>query len=345
MSSDMTESASAASMLAPPDPAMRAAFAGDFGQRVLLTIDTEEEFDWDAPFSRDGYGLRHVEQIAKFQSFCEEIGAHPVYLVDWPIANDARAVEIIGDAVGRGTAEVGVQLHGWVNPPFEEDVNARNSYAGNLPHSLEAEKFERLLAKIASAFDVEPLIYRAGRYGVGAQTAEMLKQSGVLIDTSVRSLFDYSAQHGPDYSDHPLTPYWLDEEHGVLELPVTTVFWGMLRHQGKYVHRLQRHIPTLFSAFSRLRLLERIALTPEGVTPEEAIRGIDIALDDGLPLLVLSFHSPSLAPGFTPYARDEAGVEKIYDWFRQIYAYLDQRDIRSATVTSIVSAAKAKIGK
>ncbi len=331
------------SILEVPSLKSRVRFTPDFGSRVLLTVDTEEEFDWNAPFRRDGYGLQHVAQIARFQAFCEEIGAHPVYLVDWPIANDPRAVDIIGDAVRRGTAEVGVQLHAWVNPPFDEDVNAINSYAGNLPHALEAAKFTALRDRIETAFGVAPLIYRAGRYGVGEDTATMLRENGIVIDTSVRSLFDYSAQGGPDFSDHPLEPYWLDDRDGgrgsLLELPVTTAYWGVLRRQGTHLHRLQRHLPTFFSAFSRLRLLERIALTPEGVTAAEAIRGIDIALDDGLPLLVLSFHSPSLAPGCTPYAKDARAVEALYDWFREIYGYLASRSVRSVTLPEIISAA------
>ncbi|MEO1731227.1 MAG: polysaccharide deacetylase family protein [Pseudomonadota bacterium] len=327
--------------VAPPNETSMVRFPESFGQRVLLTVDTEEEFDWSAPFQRTGYGLEHVDQLARFQAFCEEIGAHPVYLVDWPITQAPQAVEIIGDAIKRGVAEMGLQLHPWVNPPFDEELSARNSFPGNLPPPLEAAKFTALRDRLEQVFGTAPLMYRAGRYGLGPETAAMLSKAGVALDTSVRSLFDYSAQGGPDFSDFPLAPYWLDEAQTLLELPITTAYWGILRKQGQYVHRLQRHVPTLFSAFSRLRLLERIPLTPEGVTAEEALRGIDIALDDGLPLLVLSFHSPSLAPGFTPYAKDEAGVEAIYDWFAQIYAYLGQRGVRSVGLPEILEAARS----
>ncbi|MEL6530395.1 MAG: WalW protein, partial [Pseudomonadota bacterium] len=106
-------------MLNPPARDAKAQFASGFGQRVLLTVDTEEEFDWDGPFKREGFGLEHVREISRFQAFCEELGASPVYLVDWPIATDPQAIEIIGDAIARGKAEVGVQLHPWVNPPFD----------------------------------------------------------------------------------------------------------------------------------------------------------------------------------------------------------------------------------
>jgi hypothetical protein len=326
------------SMLTPPPFGSTATFAPEFGQRVLLTVDTEEEFNWRAPFQRDGYGLSHVAAIPRFQSFCESIGAHPVYLVDWPIATDPLAVEVIGDAVQRGTAEVGVQLHPWVNPPFDEEVSVYNSFAGNLPQALEAAKFAALRDMIETAFGKAPLIYRAGRYGLGPHTADLLRSSGIRIDTSVRSLFDYSDLGGPDYSRHPLAPYWTDSTHRLLELPVTSAYSGPLRQFGPLIHRAQRHVPMFFSGFSRLNLLERIALTPEGVSGDEAIRGIDIALGSGLPVLVLSFHSPTLAPGHTPYAATEAKVEALYEWFAEVYAELDRRGVRSTTVPEIIAA-------
>ncbi len=331
---------SSESMLNPPRAANSAEFAPNFGQRVILTIDTEEEFDWRAPFTRDQHGLKHVAALPRFQKFCEEIGAHPIYLVDWPIANDPRAIEVLGDAVRRGAADIGIQLHPWVNPPFNETVNEHNSYAGSLPRELEAAKFSALRDQIETAFGTPPLIYRAGRYGLGPNSAEILTANGIAIDTSVRSLFDYSDQHGPDYSDHPQKPYWVGDDRALLELPVTTVYWGLLRQLGKHIHRAQRHLPTFFGGFSKLKLLERIALTPEGVTVDEAIRGIDIALDDQLPMLVLSLHSPSLAPGFTPYSQTVDEVEALYDWLQRVYTYLGMRGVRSATVADVIEGAK-----
>ncbi|MDZ4138776.1 MAG: WalW protein, partial [Erythrobacter sp.] len=234
--------------------------------------------------------------------------------------------------------EVGVQLHPWVNPPFQEEVCTRNSFAGNLPRDLEAAKFMALRDAIEAAFGGAPLIYRAGRYGLGAHTAELLMAAGIRIDTSVRTLFDYSAEGGPDYSHHPLTPYWVDDARQLLELPVTSAYCGPLAQFGPLLHRAQRHIPNLFAGFSRLNLLERIALTPEGVSAEEALRGIDVVLDRGLPVLVLSFHSPTLAPGHTRYAATEAAVEMLYQWFAAIYADLARRGVRSTTVSEIIAA-------
>jgi len=325
------------SLLQPPPSTAAARFAPGFGTRSLLTVDTEEEFDWSGPFTRSEHGLTHVPGISRFQNFCEELGVIPVYLVDWPVATSPAAIDLIGGAVRAGRAEVGIQLHPWVNPPFEEELGPRNSYAGNLPPALERAKFIALRDTIAEAFGNAPLIYRAGRYGLGPHTADVLREAGVPIDSSVRANFDYRAGHGPDYSRHPLAPYWVDDARQLLELPVTTVYWGMLRRQGRSVHPLLARVPKLAGVASRLGLLERIALTPEGVTAEEALRGIDMALDDRLPLLVLSFHSPSLAPGHTPYVRSESDLERLYDWFRRIYMYLDMRGVAPTSVAEIVA--------
>lgn len=327
-------------MIQPPAQGSAAKFAPGFGQRSLLTVDTEEEFDWNGPFRADGHTLSHVKRLAEFQSFCEDIGVVPVYLVDWPIATCDAAREILSGPIAQKKAEIGIQLHPWVNPPFDEEVNHHNSYAGNLPPHLEEQKFLRLRDKIEERFGAAPLIYRAGRYGLGPQTAELLKKAGVPVDSSVRSNFDYTPGHGPDYRHHPLEPYWVDAESPLLELPLTTVYWGMLRKQGGALYPALANVPRLRGLSAKLGLLERIPLTPEGVSAEEALRGIDIAIDDGLPLLVLSFHSPSLEPGHTPYVRSQEDVERLYDWLRRIYLYLEMREVRPTSVAEILASAK-----
>ena len=328
------------SLTDPPPHEAFARFDPAFGQRFLVTVDTEEEFDWTRPLTREGHGLDHVPRLAKFQQFCESEGVVPVYLVDWPIAQSAEAAEILRGPLAAGRAEIGVQLHPWVNPPFEEEVTPHNSFAGNLPRELEAAKFRNLREAIERNFEVAPAIYRAGRYGLGPNSAGILLDNGIAIDTSVRAHFDYSDGQGPDYRRHPVAPYWVDDEKRLLELPLTTVFWGMLRRQGPWIYSAIARAPRLRGLLARLGLLERISLTPEGIIVEEAIRGIDIALDDGLPVLVLSFHSPSLQAGHTPYVRDADDLDALYDWWRRVFAYLELRGVKSTTVRAIMQAVR-----
>ncbi len=319
----------------PPRQAM-AQFAPGFGQRFLLTVDTEEEFDWDQPLGRDTWGLDHVPRLAKFQQFCETHGVVPVWLIDWPVANSGIAADILKPALAARRAEIGVQLHPWVNPPFTEELTQANSYSGNLPPDLEEAKFAKLRDAIEKNFGIAPLVYRAGRYGLGPDSSAILARHGIAIDTSVRPLFDYSSAGGPDYRGFPLSPYWLDDAQTLLELPLTTVYWGMLRQQGDAIFPRMWRMPSLRGVLARLGLLERIPLTPEGVSVDEAIRGIDIALDSGLPLLVFSFHSPSLRPGHTPYVREDGDVNALYDWWRAIFSYLERRGVKPASLADVM---------
>ncbi|MCX7283161.1 MAG: polysaccharide deacetylase family protein [Novosphingobium sp.] len=315
-------------------------FAPQFGTRFVLTIDTEEEFDWSKPLDRTSHGLDHLPRLAKFQQFCEGLGVVPIYLVDFPVASDPRASEVLAHAAKTGKAEIGVQLHPWVNPPHHEDVTVHNSYAGNLPPDLERAKFRKLRDTIEQAFGVGPAIYRAGRYGVGPNTAAILSECGIAIDTSVRTNFDYSSNGGPDFHLHPLRPWWIDKRSGLMELPLTTVFAGRLARLGKNLYPLLWRVPRMRGVLSRLGLLERISLTPEGITLQEAVRGIDVALDLGLPMLVLSFHSPSLAPGHTPYVRNEDDLDRFYDWWRGVFAHLASRGVKPTCVREIIEAAE-----
>src|SRR5258706_9452617 len=121
----------------PPAAPDYVRFREGFGRKFLLTIDTEEEFDWHAPLKREGHRIEAIPALRKFLQFCGGFGIVPVFLVDYPIATSSGAAEVLREAVMAGQAEIGVQLHPWVNPPHDEEVNEFNSYCGNLPAGLE----------------------------------------------------------------------------------------------------------------------------------------------------------------------------------------------------------------
>ena len=67
---------------------------------------------------------------------------------------------------------------------------------------------------------------------------------------------------------------------------------------------------------SRLRLLERLRLTPEGYTLAEMMRLTRALLAAGQRVFVLSFHSPSVVPGNTPYVTSEADLDAFLERLR-----------------------------
>jgi len=79
--------------------------------------------------------------------------------------------------------------------------------------------------------------------------------------------------------------------------------------------RRRGKLPRLRALLARSRILERISLTPEGTPLSDALRAIRILLDDDARLLSISFHSPSVQPGHTPYVRDAADLRRFYGWW------------------------------
>jgi hypothetical protein len=311
------------------------------GPRFVITVDTEEEFEWGTPFTRDRHSTNHVAAIPRFQRLCQEYGVIPCYLVDYPIVDDDKAVDLLAGYAHIGQAEIGAQLHPWVNPPFAEELSVRNSFACNLPAALEREKLTRLYTAIVDRMAVQPDVYRAGRYGAGTETSLILADLGIAIDTSARARFDYSAQGGPDYSQYPVDPFWLIKGK-LLELPLTTIFSGTLRGAGDAIFSRWFASDAARSMLARSNMLERLALTPEGIPAEKAVEAIDIALGDAVPILNLSFHSPSLAPGHTPYVRDETELEMFYRWWQVVLGHLAARGVRATTMAEIKVAAHLK---
>jgi hypothetical protein len=331
----------AGNFFAEPAPSDLVELAADERPRFWVTIDTEEDFDWEAPFARTGYGLSSIPALADCQRYFASAKVKPIYLVDWPVVADDRAVDILGAARADGACEIGAQLHPWVTPPHDEEVSARNSYTGNLPRDLQRAKMIALRDAIRDRFAMIPTVYRAGRYGLGEETAAMLAELGFRCDTSVRSGFDYRFGHGPDYRNAPLHPWWVRTAAGaVLEVPVTTVFGGLLGRAGEPVyHRVARNGTHAGAALARLGIVERIALTPEGIPADRACKAIDIAVDLRVPVLNFSFHSPSLQPGNTPYVRSQADLDLFYRWWDVVLDHLARRGVEATTAADIMAMA------
>jgi hypothetical protein len=284
---------------------------------LCVIVDTEEDFDWLAPFSRRNVQVSSLESLPRGHAIFRRYGLRPVYLASYPVVSHPSAPDIFGPWLAAGECQVGAQVHPWVTPPHEEVVCVANSYPCNLDPDLERRKVQALTDRIREVLGVDPRIYKAGRYGLDLRLEPTLRALGYTLDTSVLPFRDTSGMGGgPDFFGYPDQPFWTSPDRGLLYLPVTQSLvglWRGLAHTGvdrwvfsRAASRL--HLP---GVLARLRLLERIMLTPEGSTLDDMRRLTRALLEAGGRVFALSLHSPSFAPGYTPYVRTQRDLEEF----------------------------------
>ena len=304
---------------------------------IYVVMDTEEEFDWAAPFGRENVSVESVYDLHRGHSIFRNYGIKPTYVVDYPIINNAAARQILQSWAQNDECLVGAQLHPWVTPPHEEVICPFNSYPCNLDEDLERRKLELLTERITEVIEVRPQIYKAGRYGVDIGRENILDDLGYRVDTSVVPFRSYAGQGGgPDFFGMPDQPFWTEDYGKVLFLPLSQTLVGPMR--GLARDGLDR---TIFGGFatkfhlpgvlSRLGLLERIMLSPEAARLADLRRLLDFMIAHGHKVLCLSLHSPSLTPGCTPYTKDEEGVVRFLDTIDRLLDHFFSRHGGRAT--------------
>jgi hypothetical protein len=137
--------------------------------------------------------------------------------------------------------------------------------------------------------------------------------------------WSFARQGGPDFMASGAAPYWIDAERTILELPSTAGFVGSLARAGEALRRVQFHpvSEALYgpALMARLGLMERIRLSPEGILIEEAKRLVRRMFARGHRVFVLTYHTPSLSPGCTPYVRTQEDLVRFLAWLDEFYAF------------------------
>jgi hypothetical protein len=292
---------------------------------LVVVVDTEEEFDWSAPFDCAGTAVGHMAAIGRVQDVFDAMGVIPSYLVSYAIVTQEAGYRPLEPCLAAGRAVIGAHLNPWATPPHREQLNALNSYPGNLPRGLEAAKLAALSRQIERALGVRPTVYKAGRYGKGPNTETILEEQGFEVDVSPAPAMDLRADGGPDYARHSPRPFLFGQSCRLLCLPNTGAFVGWFHELGPDLNPVLEHASVarlrLPAIASRLRLLERMRLTPEGHTLTEMRRLTRSLLRRGQRTFVLSLHSPSVVPGNTPYVRSDADLRILLGRLREYLAF------------------------
>ena len=285
---------------------------------LLIVIDCEEEFDWTNPIRGAAYTLESIKCVGPIQALFKERGMRPTYVVGYPIVADDYSWAPLAQLQADGECQIGAHLHPWVTPPFVETSTVAHSFQGNLHADVEFAKMEVLTDQIEKRFGFRPRIFKAGRYGFGQATAAVLERLGFEIDVSFLPHWRYDDQGGPSFIAAPTDPFWLLPDGRLLEIPLTAGFTGIASTIGPWlygkINRPAFRAVRIPGALARGGILNRLRLTPEGISLGEAKSLTRTLYARGHRVFQVSFHSTSLVPGANPYVRSSDDLKPFRRW-------------------------------
>ena len=300
----------------------------------VLTVDTEEEWLWESDFPSTDCSVRNVKQLPAFQQVCNNEGIRPTYFVDYAVAQNLEAQDILKQVLSSHSAEIGAHLHPWCNPPFFGKTGEAESHVINLPISQVAQKLDALNHILNTQLGVTPRSFRSGRWGINGPVLQLLAERGYKVDSSVYPFYknDYFSCEGS-----PLIPYWPDwqdvlstgEQRQIMQIPVSAGF-----NRKNFTAAAKWHNRLSQPPFSWLRavgvmwhthLLRKLYLSPELTSTMDMNSLIDQCLANEHPVIHMYLHSSSLVDGVTGLLNAEGAFELITAGMVTSLRYLKSR--------------------
>jgi hypothetical protein len=318
---------------------------GRVGTLFTMTVDTEEEWDWNAGWPTTAPQTTNILELPRFQHLCDRHGIAVTYFTDLAVLQDAAAGRVIQEIGLSRRVEIGMHIHPWNTPPIHagRDVTARESFLHNLPA-------DQILAKLDTVYGqfekngMHPRSFRGGRYSSGGLIHRFLRDKGFLVDASVVPYTTWRDEGAPDYRDRDLLPRRLpprfEGDAPLWEVPLTL---GFTRRPFSWWRKCYEFIGS--SRLSKLRLigiLERLGVVRRAwLNFEDSLSGGILPLllllrKMRLPCICFTIHSSSLTAGQGIYTRTQADQERLFARMEEVFTTLaGWPEFKSATVTEV----------
>ena len=311
--------------------------------KLVITIDTEED-NW-GDFIPQGYSLENITKIPRLQALFDEFEVTPTYLITYPVATDERSISILKPILDDDRCEIGSHCHPWNTPPFEEETIVQNSMLCNLPSDLQNMKLGFLDRAIMENFGIEPISFRAGRWGYSDSVAKNLFKHGYKIDTSISAYTDWTNWFGPDFSNISPRSFRFSCENifetisggQMLEIPATV---GYLQKNFTFCNNLLtiiRRTPLkyigLIGILNRLHLVNKAWLNPENSDSKTMIALAKRMMKNQYRIINMMFHSSTLKPGLTPFIKTGEDGKRFIKNIREFLVFTRDNGIESIKIS------------
>ncbi|WP_020408731.1 polysaccharide deacetylase family protein [Hahella ganghwensis] len=310
----------------------------------ILSIDTEEEWDWSGTFPTRDFRLDNIKLIPELQEMCHALGIRTTYFVDHAVADNEESVALMKPFSDRGECEIAAHLHPWCNPPIDEEINERNSHVVNLDIALVEKKLAELTVTLETAFGCKPTAFRTGRWGIDGPILKLLADYGYTVDSSVYPFYSNEFFTCQGASLNPYWPSFSDslkedrQQNRIIEMPVTVGFnrvnFELFNHlQEKLSNKPYKWFHPIGLAW-HTGIFKKIYLCPEMSTTSDMQSLIDKSLIRGQRVFHMYLHSSSLLSGATGFMESKDAFNDIAIRITNIVKYLSTKaEINFCTIT------------
>lgn len=317
--------------------------------KLIITIDTEED-NW-GQYNLTNYEIENIKKIDLLQDLLDQYKVKPTYLVTYPVTSNEDAVNLLKRIMEDDRCEIGTHCHPWNTPPFEEVRNQRNSMLCNLLPDLQERKIRTLHNLIIRQFGVQPTSFRAGRWGYNDSVSQILERMGYIVDSSIMAFQSWEDYGGLNYSDVTPHPFCFERavkaelyslrQSPLVEIPATV---GFAQKNFPLYNRVWQLVggrlgPTLRlrGILKRMKILNKIWLSPEKSNSKEMISLTTTMLKQGYKIVNMFFHSTSLMAGFSPFVKTKNDEQEFFQRIEEYMNFVHHAGIGSATLTEAAS--------
>lgn len=295
-------------------------------KNFIITIDTEGDNLWKWKIG-EPITTKNVVYLDRFQNLANQYGFKPVWLSNYEMIADDMFVEFAKKVVNNKLGEIGMHLHAWNSPPVYDLPIEQNGapYLIEYPKQVMEEKISFMTDFIRDRVGIRPVSHRAGRWAMNDQYFTLLKKYRYLVDCSVTphinwesSLGQTKGAKGINYMQYSEEPYYVGDEGGILEVPVT-------------IRKIRNiYTPTKFTLRSFVGTIWRGIrgqgswIRPNGKNYKQMQDVIDCVVRSKSDYAMFMLHSSELMPGGSPTFSTEQDIEFLYHDLEKLFAYVNR---------------------
>lgn len=300
----------------------------------ILSIDTEEEWDWSGAFPQHNADVNNVALLPSFHKHLAALGLRPTYLVDYAVADCPTAASTMREIIAKGNCEIGAHLHPWCNPPYFGPATEESSHVVNLPKEHVSQKLNVLMQRIEEQFSIKAKSFRTGRWGIDSTVIKLLAEAGITVDSSVYPFYsnDYFSCIGA-----PSLPYWPDlaspletsSQRDLFELPVTVGFNRPNFSMWNDIHSKFATPPYSWTRFNGIawhtNFLRKQYLCPELSAPKDMLSLCETVINKDYSVLHMYMHSSSLLDNNNSLLGNRNAYEFICESISEVVKTLSEK--------------------